>query len=132
MPSCAARSAVVADMRADKRPIFRPTRCAQTMTMPSRMWNCLLSLPSPCSTTRPSVRTPSTSNNTSRMRAALASIDKGTAEYSEHTCPPEIVHVHDPGDLQVTLLDHDDRSDLPLLHDVQRFDCERRPRYRHR
>src|SRR4051812_12188041 len=125
MPSCAARAPVVGDVRAESSPIFNPTRCAQTMTMPSRIWNCLLSLASPCSTTRASVRTPSTSNSTRRMRAARFSIES-TIGYRlkwhrrlEHFSPPEIVDVDDACDLLAAVLDDDDRRNLALFHDVQ-------------
>src|SRR6202040_2085698 len=90
-----------ADVRAERKPTCRPARCAHTMAIPSRMPKALLSVPSACTTTRPSVSTPSTSNSSSLMRAAFASIDKGQGPNPrdlEHLCAPQVVQVHDAGD----------------------------------
>ena len=47
----------------------------------------------------------------------------------EHFRPPQIVHMHDSGDPLGSVLDHDNRCDFPLFHDVQRFDSEGRPSF---
>ena len=40
--------------------------------------------------------------------------------------PPQVVDLHDAGDLLAAVLDDHHRRDLALLHDVQRFDRKRR------
>src|SRR5262245_1600101 len=124
MPSCAARSVVAAETRAERKPTVRPARCAQTMPDPSRMSKRLLSLPSACRRILPSVSTPSTSNRISLTFAALAVTDTaGTpGTRSKHLRPPEIVQVHDAGDPVV--VGHDDRGDFALFEEVQRLHGE--------
>src|SRR5262245_26711134 len=87
------------------------------MPVPSLMSNCLLSLPSGCSRILPSVSTPSTSKRTSLIWRACASI----------TAPsPEVVQVDDAGDaLRVVAVGNDDRRDLALLHELERFGRQR-------
>src|SRR5258706_3567760 len=88
--------------------------------MPSRMKKLLLSDPSACTTTRPSVSTPSTSKSASFTREALDSTDT-----SDQFCAPQIVKVDDAGDTPRRAIDDDDRCDLPLFHDVERFGGQR-------
>src|SRR5258706_8641619 len=74
MPSCDAGCAVAADERAERKPTVSPSRWAQTMPVPSLMSNTLLSLPSACNSSVPSVSTPSTSKRIKRTRLARSAI----------------------------------------------------------
>src|SRR5215471_11311681 len=125
MPSWAARCNVVAECRADRMPTLRPTRCAQTSAMPSRIKKRLLSEPSPYMTTAPSVRTPSTSSRISLMLEALP-LSSGfqvpasrfkvrvlvRSVSSKHLGAPEIVQVYDAGHMVRRSVDHDNRGDV--------------------
>src|SRR5580765_813636 len=134
MPSWAARTGVVGDSRAERNPTEMPARCAQTIAMPSRMPNVLLSVPSAWIWTRPSVSTPSTSNRISLIGCACSSTDKCFCPpwspipepwplTSHELRPPEFVQVHNTGELSLGAGD-DDGRDSPPLHDVQRFGRE--------
>src|SRR5581483_4959509 len=153
-PSCAARWCVAADIRADRKPTRMPARCASTIPVPSLMSYRLLSVPSACRSSAPSVRTPSTSNRISLMRAARSAISALSTYAPKHPRtyapthprthapthpstlstpttlkqlrPPQIVQVEDAGDARGVR--HDERRDLPLLHDVQRLDRQHRSR----
>src|SRR5260221_11946937 len=86
------------------------------------MPKALLSVPSACNTTRPSVSTPSTSNSSSLMRAAFTSIDTDhDPKGLEHLCTPQVMNLHHTGHSARLLVYNDDRRDLPLFHDVQRL-----------
>src|SRR5436190_5041672 len=165
MPSCAARCAVAAELRADNNPTLSPARCcAQTIAVPSLISKRLLSVPSAWSRILPSVSTPSTSNRISLILDAFAFIDTtvyiqlSTTEDTEdaeeksyvpfgplcplcppwwrgslkHLRPPQIVEMNDACNAAGRAVDDDDRGDLALFHDVERFGRQRRRRNRHR
>src|SRR5438046_558237 len=132
MPSCAARCDVTGEFLAEGKPTVTSARCAQTMTMPSRMSNRLLSVPSVCSRILPSVSTPSTSKRISLIRDAFACVDiNSRVRRSKHFRSPEVVEVYDSGDAPGVAIDDRNRRNLPLLHDVERFGCQRRRWDRH-
>src|SRR3982074_3634562 len=137
MPSCSARCVVDAEVRADSNPTVSPARCAHTIEMPSLMSNCLLSVPSPWIWTLPSVRTPSTSKSSSRMRTAFASSSAPSTRAVPGTPPrpascrmlnhlrvPQVVEVDHSG--HPACVDDDQRGDLSLFHHVYRFRGEHR------
>jgi hypothetical protein len=74
MPSSAARRDVAPDDRPLSNPTGRPSRCSHLIAAPSRMKKALLSSPPEPTLTVPSVKTPSTSSNSSRRRRIRASI----------------------------------------------------------
>ena len=97
--------------------------------MPSRIANDLLSVPSAWTSTRPSVSTPSTSNRISRTRRPWI------ARTLDATGPTRAPSARAragarPRRRGGDAVDDDDRRDLALFHDVQRFGGERAGRNR--